>query len=161
MVAWILALSARHREALCATCHPASAPHIDGTVDVATACNGCHGSAASPAPPGDLAGNQFTTAIGVGANPARSGTDGGGSGAAIYNDGNTFTLSLCGVAMTDNHANEGGGGIFFVSNDRTGHLVITDSVLQRNPSDGFETQGFPGIFYLGDGPIQVTNSQIE
>lgn len=103
----------------------------------------------------------FNTAIGVGANPARSGTDGGGSGAAIYNDGNTFTLALCGVAMTDNHANEGGGGIFFVSNDRTGHLVITDSVLQRNPSDGFETQGFPGIFYLGDGPIQVSGSTIE
>lgn len=59
-----------HAWTSCATCHPASAPHIDGTVDVATACNGCHGSAASPAPPGDLAGNQFTTAIGVGAHQA-------------------------------------------------------------------------------------------
>ena len=36
-------------------------------------------------------------AIGNGANPAKAGTPGGGSGGAIYNDGNTFTLSLCGV----------------------------------------------------------------
>ncbi|MEZ4402450.1 MAG: hypothetical protein R3B06_20675 [Kofleriaceae bacterium] len=100
-------------------------------------------------------------AVGVGANPARAGTAGGGSGAGIYNDGNTFTLRLCGVAMHDNHANEGGGAIFFVSNDRTGHLIIEDSVLVRNPSDGFETQGLPGIFYLGDGAPQVSGSTIE
>jgi hypothetical protein len=34
-------------------------------------------------------------------------------------------------------------------------------VLTNNPSDGFETQGFPGIFALADGPPQVTNSTIE
>src|SRR5690606_3139381 len=34
-------------------------------------------------------------AIGHGANPARQGTPGGGSGGAIYNDGNTFHLALC------------------------------------------------------------------
>ncbi|MBN2722740.1 MAG: hypothetical protein JXR95_01580 [Deltaproteobacteria bacterium] len=100
-------------------------------------------------------------AIGNGANPARSGTPGGGSGGAVYNDGNTFTLRICGTKMTDNHANEGGGAIFFVSNDRTGHLVIEDSVLQRNPSDGFETSGFPGIFVLADGDPQVSDSIIE
>jgi hypothetical protein len=103
----------------------------------------------------------WNDATGVGANPARPGTAGGGSGAAIYNDGNTFTLSLCGTAITDNHANEGGGAIFFVSNDRTGHLRIDRSTLARNPSDGFETDGFPGIFYLGDGPPQVTDSTLE
>ena len=100
-------------------------------------------------------------AIGRGANPAQSGTPGGGSGGAIYNDGNTFTLELCGTRVEDNHANEGGGAIFFVSNDRSGHLVIKDSLLQRNPSDGFETEGFPGIFYLGDGPVQVSDSIIK
>ncbi|HEX5062044.1 MAG TPA: hypothetical protein VFV99_21895 [Kofleriaceae bacterium] len=100
-------------------------------------------------------------ALGNGANPAKSGTPGGGSGGAIYNDGNTFTLTLCGVKMTDNHANEGGGAIFFVSNDRTGTLVIRDSMLSNNPSDGFETQGYPGIFVLASGPPQVENSTIE
>jgi len=103
----------------------------------------------------------FNHAIGNGANPAKAGTPGGGSGGAIYNDGNTFTLTLCGTSITDNDANEGGGAIFFVSNDRSGHLVIRDSTLARNPSRGFETRGYPGIFYLGDGDPQVSNSSIE
>ena len=98
-------------------------------------------------------------AIGNGANPAKNGTPGGGSGAAIYNDGNEFTLRLCGVEMTDNTANEGGGAIFFVSNNRTGHLVIEKSVLRRNPSLGFET--LPGIFVLAAEPPQITDSIIE
>ncbi len=100
-------------------------------------------------------------AIGNGANPAQGGTPGGGSGGAIYNDGNTFTLSIIDTVIEDNHANEGGGAIFYVSNDRSGTLRIEDSTLRRNPSDGFETRGFPGIFYLGSGPIQVVNSTIE
>jgi hypothetical protein len=103
----------------------------------------------------------YNRAIGDGANPPRNGTAGGGSGGAIYNDGNSFTLSLCGVRMTDNHANEGGGAIFFVSNDRSGHLVIRDSVLRNNPSDGFETDGYPGIFVLAHEPPQVTGSTLE
>jgi len=56
----------------CATCHPAGAPHVDGVVQIGrtTGCDGCHGSASSPAPPMDLAGNMLTTAIGVGAHQA-------------------------------------------------------------------------------------------
>lgn len=100
------------------------------------------------------------SAIGNGANPARPGTPGGGSGGAIYLDGNRFTLDLVGSVVRDNDANEGGGAIFFVSNDRTGELRITDSVLQHNPSRGFETRGFPGIFFLGAGTPQVTRSTI-
>lgn len=103
-------------------------------------------------------GNQ---AIGNGANPSRPSTPGGGSGGAIYLDGNRFTLDLAGTIVRDNTANEGGGAIFFVSNDRTGELRITTSVLQRNPSRGFETAGFPGIFFIGQGQPQVTNSTIE
>lgn len=98
-------------------------------------------------------------AIGNGANPAQEGTPGGGSGGAIYNDGNTFTLTLCGTKIVNNHANEGGGAIFFVSNDRSGHLIIEDSVLRRNPSLGFET--LPGIFVLADGDPEITGSVIE
>jgi hypothetical protein len=103
----------------------------------------------------------YNNAIGNGANPAKTGTPGGGSGAAIYNDGNTFTLTLCGTKMTNNTANEGGGAIFFVSNDRTGSLIIRDSFLSKNPSNGFETAGYPGIFVLAKGPPEVTNSTIE
>jgi hypothetical protein len=88
-------------------------------------------------------------AIGNGANPSRSGTPGGGSGGAIYNDGNTFTLTLCGTAIRDNHANEGGGAIFFVSNDRTGTAALAASTLRGNRSLGFETPGLPGVYFLG------------
>ena len=100
-------------------------------------------------------------AVGRGANPARDGTPGGGSGGAIYNDGNTFTLTLCGVNAHDNEANEGGGAVFFVSNDRSGSLIIRDSVLRANPSRGFETEGFPGIFVLAQGDPAVSGSTLE
>jgi hypothetical protein len=86
-------------------------------------------------------------AIGRGANPARGGTPGGGSGGAIYTDGNDFRVLLAGTRMTRNHAREGGGAVFFVSNDRSGVLEIRSSTLRKNPSDGFETD--PGIFFLG------------
>ncbi len=88
-------------------------------------------------------------AIGHGANPSRSGTPGGGSGGAIYNDGNRFTLTITASHLSGNHAFEGGGAVFFVSNDRTGTLAIRDSVLERNRNDGFQTAGLPGIFFLG------------
>ena len=103
----------------------------------------------------------YNQAIGYGANPARAGTPGGGSGGAIYNDGNTFQLRLCGSALHHNTAREGGGAIFFVSNDRSGTLEITQSELYANPSAGFETRGFPGIFYLGRGAPVVTGSRLQ
>ncbi|MER7991786.1 hypothetical protein [Micromonospora chalcea] len=88
-------------------------------------------------------------AVGAGANPARGGTPGGGSGGAIYCDGNEFAVRIAGTVIEDNSANEGGGAIFFVSNNRTGTLQIDSSTLRRNPSRGFETKGHPGIFFLG------------
>jgi hypothetical protein len=99
-------------------------------------------------------------AIGIGANPARPGTPGGGSGGAIYNDGNTFQLRLSGSRLTNNRAREGGGAVFFVSNDLTGKLRINDSVLRFNPSAGFETAGYPGIFYLGSGLPLISGSTL-
>ena len=95
-------------------------------------------------------------AIGHGANPARSGTVGGGSGGAIYLDGNAISLTLSGTRVQDNQAEEGGGAIFFVSNDRTGTLTLTGSTLARNPNRGFQTAGLPGIFFLGARPPAVT-----
>jgi hypothetical protein len=99
-------------------------------------------------------------AIGRGANPARPGTPGGGSGGAIYNDGNTFTLRIAGSLIEDNQANEGGGAVFFVSNDNSGSMSVEGSTLRRNPSLGFET--IKGIFYLGaGGKPKVTASTIQ
>ena len=65
----------------------------------------------------------------------------------MYTDGNNYRVLVAGTKMTGNHAREGGGAIFYVSNDRSGVLEIRSSTLQDNPSDGFETD--PGIFFLG------------
>ena len=96
-----------------------------------------------------IASSTFTAnrALGRGANPARPGTPGGGSGGAIYLDGNAIHLEIEDSTITGNRAREGGGAIFFVSNDRTGTLTIRGSRLVDNPSAGFET--IPGIFFLG------------
>ncbi|RAY12276.1 hypothetical protein DPM19_26570 [Actinomadura craniellae] len=105
-----------------------------------------------------LTGNR---AIGRGANPARGGTPGGGSGGAIYADGNRFTIRIAGSIIERNRANEGGGALFFVSNDRTGTLAIDRSRLRGNPSAGFETAGLPGIFYLGAGRPALTGATLR
>jgi hypothetical protein len=101
------------------------------------------------------------SAVGNGANPARDGTPGGGSGGAIYQDGDTYQLTLNGTVVEKNRANEGGGAIFFVSNDRTGTLTIRNSTLRRNVSEGFETDGLPGIFYLGSGDPVTSGSRLS
>ena len=78
-------------------------------------------------------------ATGNGGNPEESGTPGGGSGAAIYNDGNTMELNICGTAIHDNEANEYGGSIFFVSNDHTGSINIVNSGIWDNATpEGWE-----------------------
>lgn len=100
-------------------------------------------------------------AIGHGANPASAGTPGGGSGGAIYTDGNTYTVRIDGTIIEDNEANEGGGAVFFVSNDKTGTMTIENSTLAHNPSDSFETAGFPGIFFLGAHPPTVSGSTLS
>ncbi|GAA4575533.1 hypothetical protein GCM10023193_74330 [Planotetraspora kaengkrachanensis] len=102
----------------------------------------------------------YNRAIGNGANPARGGTPGGGSGGAVYTDGNRFTVRIAGSIVTDNQAKEGGGAVFFVSNDRTGTMSIEGSTLRRNPSAGFETAGFPGIFFLGARKPSVSSSTL-
>ena len=105
-----------------------------------------------------ITGSTFTNnvATGRGANPARTGTPGGGNGGAIALDGNRFVLTMRGSTLENNTAREGGGAIFFVSNDRTGTVTLAASTLRRNRSLGFETQGFPGIFFLGARPPSIT-----
>ena len=99
-------------------------------------------------------------AIGQGANPARSGPR-GGSGGAIYTDGDQYTVKIYNSIIRHNHANEGGGAIFFVSDNLTGSLRIEDSTLHSNRSVGFHTAGYPGIFFLGAGHPIVIDSTIH
>jgi hypothetical protein len=100
-------------------------------------------------------------AIGWGQNPQQPGTPGGGSGGAIYGDGNTYTVRVAGTRISNNHAREGAGAIFFVSNDNTGTLRIQQSTLHHNPSGQFHTLGYPGIFFHSRGHPIVTDSTIS
>jgi hypothetical protein len=90
-------------------------------------------------------------AIGHGANPASSGSPGGGSGGAIYTDGDHYSLTVEGTIIRNNYAREGGGAIFFVSDNNTGTLTIKNSTLHHNPSAGFWTRPYPGIFFQSSG----------
>jgi hypothetical protein len=99
-------------------------------------------------------------AIGWGANPAASGTLGGGSGGAIYTDGDNYNLTVYGTTITGNGAREGGGGIFYVVNAGGGTLRIEYSTMKNNPSGQF--QNFPGTFDSVNGqdtqPVVVGSS---
>jgi hypothetical protein len=102
----------------------------------------------------------YNRAIGYGANPADSGTPGGGSGGAIYNDGNTMTLTVLGSLIEYNEVNEHGSAIFFVSNDHSGNIVIDDSVIADNIGGSWYPV-YDGISMHSDTSIEVTDSIIE
>lgn len=99
------------------------------------------------------------TAVGNGGNPAQSGTPGGGSGGAIYNDGNKMTLKVLGSLIEDNEVNAYGAAIFFVSNNHTGNIVIEKSVI-RNNTGGSWYPVYPGISMHDDTDIKVVDSEI-
>ncbi len=58
----------------------------------------------------------------------------GGNGGAIYSDGASVNLKVCGSAVLGNAAGTGafGGGLFFTSNDFGGTLSIIDSTMTGN-----------------------------
>jgi hypothetical protein len=102
----------------------------------------------------------YNRAVGNGGNPSQSGTPGGGSGGAIYNDGNEMTLSLCGVDIEDNQVVQHGSAIFFVTNNHTGNIEIRDSTITGNRGGSWYPT-HPQISNHDDTPIDVTNSVIE
>jgi hypothetical protein len=89
------------------------------------------------------------SAIGSGANPAKPGTPGGGSGGAVYLDGKNNNLLIAGSVMSGNSAREGGGAVFDVVDTGFGTLTFNQSHLHHNSSGAFET--FPGVYYEIDG----------
>jgi hypothetical protein len=102
----------------------------------------------------------YNHAIGNGGNPAEPPAPGGGSGGAIYNDGNTMTLSLCGTRIEYNQVNAYGSAIFFVSNDHTGNIVIDRSNITNNIGGSWYPT-YPQISNHADTPITVTDSVIQ
>jgi hypothetical protein len=99
-------------------------------------------------------------AVGDGGNPPLPGTPGGGSGGAIYNDGDTMTLSICGSRIEYNEVNAHGSAIFFVSNDHSGNIVIDRSVIFGN-SGGSWYPTYPQISNHSDTPIDLMTSIIR
>jgi hypothetical protein len=99
----------------------------------------------------DVLNSEFTNnkAIGWGANPAAHGTPGGGSGGAVYLDGQDDNVLIAGTVMHSNSAREGGGAIFDVVDTGWGSLTLNQSHLRSNISGEFQT--FPGIYYQIDG----------
>lgn len=85
----------------------------------------------------------FNRAIGNGGNPAQAGTTGGGSGGAIYNDGGSLYLKICGTEIEENTVNAFGSAIFFISNSHDGTLEIEKSRIENN--HGGSWYALPGI----------------
>lgn len=100
------------------------------------------------------------TATGNGGNPKEAGTPGGGSGGAIYNDGNFMALKVFGTRIEDNQVNAYGAAIFFVSNDHSGNIRIDSSVI-RNNTGGSWYPAYQGVSMHSDTKCVVTNSTIE
>jgi hypothetical protein len=102
----------------------------------------------------------YNRAIGNGGNPADSGTPGGGSGGAIYNDGNSMTLEVLGTIIERNKVNAYGSAIFFVTNDHTGNILIDQSTIHYNIGGSWYPV-YPGISMHSDTKCIVKNSIIE
>ncbi len=98
-------------------------------------------------------------AIGNGGNPAKDGTPGGGSGGAIYNDGNTMTLTVKGTTIEKNRVNAYGSAIFFVTNDHSGDIWIENSTIRENQGGSWHV--LPGISMHSDTKRTIINSTIE
>ena len=94
-------------------------------------------------------------AVGHGANSGQ-----GGNGGAIYNDGNEIVMDVESSLIENNHANEGGSAIFFVSNDKSGSIAVHDSITRNNPKGTFETPGLPGFYVIAKAPADTSGSQI-
>lgn len=75
---------------------------------------------------------------------------------------------MLGSRVQRNSAKAGGSAIFYVSNDRTGHLAVQDTTSKDNvyaasgssPSDQ-HFENYPGIFYLGNGSPSFSGSTIQ
>ncbi|HLK89086.1 MAG TPA: hypothetical protein VKZ18_04275 [Polyangia bacterium] len=93
----------------------------------------------------------------------------GGNGGAIYGDGNSFNITLCGDAVLNNAAglNAFGGGLFFTSDDFKGVLTITDTTMTGNTGGSWTTVKSGSVMDAGSAvgvnaqSITITNSTLQ
>ena len=101
-------------------------------------------------------------------NNGQNETGSGGNGGAIYGDGNSFDITLCGDAIIGNAAgkNAFGGGLFFTSDNWAGVLTITDTTMSGN-TGGHWTSVKSGSADAGTAvgvnakSIVITNSNLQ
>lgn len=136
---------------------------VSSTFDGNSGCNG--GALGSIGTSWTLLNSVFENnrTLGNGENPAQAGTPGGGLGGAIYNDGNSYTLTLCGVSMKNNTAADlGSGSIFQVVDDLNGYLDIDESTFSGNSNTGsVQSASHPSIYVeahdkVGNAGVTIT-----
>ena len=104
-----------------------------------------------------ISGSTFTgnTATGYGASSGL-----GGNGGAIYFDGTSQNVTVVNSTITGNVAPEGGPGIFYVSNNRTGSLTIQGTTITGNTGQRFHTPPYRNLYFLGRS-LSITGSAVE
>jgi hypothetical protein len=93
----------------------------------------------------------------------------GGNGGAIYSDGDSVNVILCGDEIIDNSAgvNAFGGGLFFTSDDMMGTLAISDSTMTGNTGGSWTNVSSGTVTNVGTAvgvnakSISVTNSTLQ
>jgi hypothetical protein len=93
----------------------------------------------------------------------------GGNGGALYNDGASVNITLCGDAILNNKAGAQafGGGLFFTSNDMNGTLSITDTTMTGNTGGSWTNVSTGSVTNVGTAvgvnarSIAVVNSTLQ
>jgi hypothetical protein len=93
----------------------------------------------------------------------------GGNGGALYSDGNSVNIILCGDAILNNSAGQGafGGGLFFTSNNMGGTLSIADTTMTGNTGGHWTVVSTGSVTNVGNAvgtnakSITVTNSTLQ
>jgi hypothetical protein len=141
---------------------------VSSTFDGNSGCNG--GALGSIGTSYTISNSVFSNnkTLGSGENPAQAGTPGGGLGGAIYNDGNGYTLSICGTDFESNTAADlGSGSIFEVVDDLKGALVIDQSTFNGNSNNGsVQSSTHPSIYVeatdkQGNGGVTITATTFQ
>ena len=93
----------------------------------------------------------------------------GGNGGALYSDGNSVNITLCGDAILNNSAGQGafGGGLFFTSNNMGGTLSIADTTMTGNTGGHWTVVSTGSVTNVGTAvgtnakSITVSNSTLQ
>jgi hypothetical protein len=93
----------------------------------------------------------------------------GGNGGAIYSDGNSVNVVLCGDEIDGNAAGMKafGGGLFFTSNNMMGTLTITDTTMMGNTGGSWTNVSTGSVKNAGTAvgtnakSITVNNSMLQ